>query len=70
MIALAGLSRDADRFVTISEDDVRAGVDSLARHGFDTTPSGGAGLAALLTGLNLPSDARVLAFLSEGPEDG
>lgn len=70
MIALAGLSRDADRFVTISEYDVRAGVDTLSRHGFDTTPSGGAGLAALLTGLNLPSDARVLAFLSEGPEDG
>jgi diaminopropionate ammonia-lyase len=70
MIALAGLSRDADRFVTISEDDVRAGVDTLARHGFDTTPSGGAGLAALLTGLNLHADARVLAFLSEGPEDG
>ncbi|WP_407492479.1 pyridoxal-phosphate dependent enzyme [Pseudooceanicola sp. MF1-13] len=70
MIALAGLSRDADEFVTISEDVAQSGVKTLAEHGFDTTPSGGAGLAALLTGLDLGPDARVLTFLSEGPEDG
>ncbi|WP_289152890.1 pyridoxal-phosphate dependent enzyme [uncultured Salipiger sp.] len=70
MIALAGLSRDADGFATLSEDEVRAGVATLAEHGFDTTPSGGAGLAALLAGLELGAGARVLAVLSEGPEDG
>ena len=70
MIALAGLSRDADRFVTITEDEAAAGVALLSDHGFATTPSGGAGLAALIAGLDLPQDARVLTFLSEGPEDG
>ena len=37
--------------------------------GFATTPSGGAGLAALLVGLDLDEEARVLTFMSEGPED-
>jgi len=70
MIAFAGLSRDADSFVTITEDEAASGVATLAQHGFATTPSGGAGLAALLAGLDLGADARVLAILSEGPEDG
>ncbi|MDF0596283.1 pyridoxal-phosphate dependent enzyme [Psychromarinibacter halotolerans] len=70
MIALAGLSRDADRFVTITEAEARFGTDTLADHGFDTTPSGAAGFAALLAGLNLGPDARVLGIVSEGPEDG
>ncbi|WP_323771904.1 pyridoxal-phosphate dependent enzyme [Antarctobacter sp.] len=71
MIALAGLSRDADSFVTISEDEAHAGVALLDRHGFATTPSGGAGLAALIAGLpGIGPQARVLAVLSEGPEDG
>ena len=70
MIALAGLSQDTDRFVTISEDEALAGVAILAEHGFDTTPSGGAGLAALLAGLDLGAEASVLAILSEGPDDG
>lgn len=71
MIALAGLSRDADSFVAISEEEAAAGVSLLARHGLATTPSGGAGLAALIAGLEgIGSDARVLTVLSEGPEDG
>jgi diaminopropionate ammonia-lyase len=70
LIALAGLSRDANSFVTITEDEAKAGVATLAEHGFRTTPSGGAGLAALLAGLDLGPEARVLAILSEGPEDG
>lgn len=70
MIALAGLSRDADCFATITEEEARAGVAILAEHGFATTPSGGAGLSALLAGLELSADAQVLAILSEGPEDG
>ena len=69
MIALAGLARDADQFVTITEDEVHAGVTRLAALGIETTPSGGAGLAALLLGLDLGPQARVLAIVSEGPED-
>ncbi len=70
MIALAGLSRDADLFVTISEEEASAAVDMLADAGLATTPSGAAGLAALTAGLDLGAGARVLAILSEGPEDG
>lgn len=70
LVALAGLSRDADLFVTITEEEAAAGVATLGRLGFETTPSGGAGLAALLAGLNLGPRARVFAILSEGPEDG
>jgi diaminopropionate ammonia-lyase len=71
MIALRGLSEDADTFVTLTEEEANEGVAVLARHGFATTPSGGAGLAALLAGLpGIGAEARVLAILSEGPEDG
>ncbi len=70
MIALAGLARDADEFATLSDEQARRAVATLADFGLRTTPSGAAGLAALLAGLDLPRDARVLAILSEGPEDG
>ncbi len=70
MIALNGLARDADLFMTISEADARSAVDLLAAYGLPTTPSGAAGVAALLAGLDLPPEARVMAILSEGPEDG
>ena len=70
LIALAGLSRDADSFVTITEEEAKAGTAILAEHGFETTPSGGAGLAALLAGLDVGQGARILAILSEGPEGG
>jgi diaminopropionate ammonia-lyase len=71
MIALAGLARDADLFVTIGEAEADHAVAWLAAHGIATTPSGAAGLAALFAGLpNMSHDARVLAILSEGPEGG
>jgi diaminopropionate ammonia-lyase len=70
LIALNGLARDADLFVTISETEGVQGADLLAAHDLPTTPSGGAGVAALLAVLDLPADARVLAILSEGSEDG
>jgi len=70
MVALAGLARDADQFVTITEKEAAQGVAALARHGLATTPSGGAGLAALIAGVpGIGPDAHVLAILSEGPED-
>ena len=71
MVALAGLAHDADAFLTITEEQAAAGVATLANHDLATTPSGGAGLAALLAGVpGLGKDARVLTILSEGPEDG
>lgn len=67
LIALKGLARDADTFVTISEDEAQSPMPVLAQHGLECSTSGGAGLAAMLGGLDLGSDARVLAVLSEGP---
>ena len=70
LVALRGLSEDADLFVTITEEEAAEGIGVLEKYGLATTPSGGAGLAAILAGLpDMPSDARVLAILSEGPED-
>ncbi len=68
LIALRGLARDADAFMTITEDEGFAGAQAAADHGFDSTPSGAAGLAGALAGPDLPGDARVLVILSEGPE--
>lgn len=70
LIALNGLMRDADVFVTISDTEAMRGAELLAEHDLPTTASGAAGVAALLAGLSLSHEARVLAILSEGPEDG
>ena len=64
-----------DRVVLwLAHEDIEqlpADVLALREHGLETTPSGGAGMAALIAGLpGLGADARVLAILSEGPEDG
>jgi diaminopropionate ammonia-lyase len=69
-IALNGLARDADLFMTISEQAAQRGAALLAENGLPTTASGAAGVSAVLDGLALPADARVMAILSEGPEDG
>jgi len=68
LIALKGLARDADAFALISDDEAAAVLPELAALGLDTSPSGGAGLAAL-SHLGLPEDARVLCILSEGPAE-
>lgn len=71
MIALAGLSRDADLFTTVTEEQAQAAVAALAEEGLATTPSGAAGVAALLAGLpGIGAESRILAILSEGAEDG
>lgn len=67
LIALKGLARDADRFVTITDQDAEAVLGDLAAQGLDTTPSGAAGMAAL-AGLSLAPDSRVLCILSEASE--
>lgn len=74
LIALKGLARDASHFATVSEQEAAVAMPVLAAEGLATTPSGGAGLAALLeagphrAALGLDEGARVLAILSEGPE--
>lgn len=66
LIALAGLSRDADAFALISDDVAAAAMPIMERCGAATTPSGGAGVAAALgTGLGLTARDRVLCVLSE-----
>lgn len=74
LIALKGLARDADVFLTLTEGEAEHGTRVAADNGFPSTPSGAAGVAALLASdshretLGLTEDARVLAILSEGPE--
>lgn len=71
LIALAGLARDADLFVTVHEEAAAEASAELAAEGLCTTPSGAAGVAALLSGLpGVGAQARVLAIISEGAEDG
>lgn len=72
LIALKGLARDADQFVTISDQQVNAVLPLLKQAGLETTPSGAAGLAALHVAqdvgggaLGLDKNARVLTFITE-----
>lgn len=74
LIALKGLARDADVFATISEAEGATGARVAEKYGYPSTPSGAAGLAAMLASgdhrnaLRLSSSSRVLLILSEGPE--
>lgn len=68
LIALKGLARDADAFALVSDAEVEAEMTSLRDAGLATSPSGGAGLAALLAGrVPVSAQDRVLCILSEGP---
>ncbi len=67
LIALKGLARDADTFMLLSEEAAEASLATLAAKGLETTPSGGAGLAAMMSLPALGPDAIVLTILSEGP---
>jgi diaminopropionate ammonia-lyase len=71
LIALKGLARDADWFLTLSEEAAQAGCDRAAEAGLASTPSGAAGIAALLAGLpeavGIDDKARILTILSEAP---
>ena len=70
LIALKGLARDADQFMTISDKLATEVLPILSDSGFDTTESGGAGVAALLkegmrAELGLNAESRVLVIISE-----
>ncbi len=71
VVALKGLARDATDFMLISEAEGEDGAAAVASAGWPSTPSGAAGLSALLVApdtLGLTPASRVLAILSEGPE--
>lgn len=67
LIALKGLARDADYFITLTEDEAAAATRAMTDAGFATTPSGAAGYAGIVAS-RLPPEAKLLAFLTEGPE--
>lgn len=67
LIALKGLARDADAFVTVTEAEAAAVLPGLAAQGMGTTPSGGAGAAALAA-MGLDAGMRALCVISEEPE--
>lgn len=75
LIALKGLARDADAYTLISEQEGEAGAEAVRAAGMVSTPSGAAGIAALLSlseaqkaELGLDPQSVVLTVLSEGPE--
>lgn len=66
LIALNGLARDADKFLLISDAEVEAVLPALKEQDLETSPSGGAPMAALYHGIEgIDSQSRVLCFLSE-----
>jgi diaminopropionate ammonia-lyase len=73
-LALIALARDADFFVTVSDEEAVDTVRFLDEHGIATTPSGAAGVAGLQHAgrdrqeMLLDGSSRVLTFVSEGPE--
>jgi diaminopropionate ammonia-lyase len=75
-LALLALARDADLFVTISDEEALDTVRFLDEHGIATTPSGAAGVAGLQHAgrdrqrMLLDGSSRVLTFVSEGLEPG
>lgn len=73
LIALNGLARDADIFVTVTDREVVDALPVLEAAGLSTTASGAAGAALVLNQkahkpLGITQDSRVLVIVSEEPE--
>lgn len=75
LIALKGLARDANAFMTITEDEGALGSSACAAADLPTTPSGAAGVAGLLAAIGdkpsfgLDQASRILVILSEEASD-
>ena len=68
LIAFEALRWDADVFVTISDEEAREAADKFAGYQMPTTPSGAAGLAAIMNrDLGLHEESHCLVIVSEGP---
>ncbi|MEO0327859.1 MAG: pyridoxal-phosphate dependent enzyme [Pseudomonadota bacterium] len=74
LIALKGLARDADYFLTISDDLATQVLNRLGEEGMPSSQSGIAGIAALYTddglkkAMGLEDTSVVLSILSEGDD--
>ena len=70
LLAFASLQQTADRFVCVSDSAAAAAVSYLAENGIETTPSGAAGVAAILLakqlGISLSGESTCLAIATEG----
>ncbi len=66
-LALKYLAREADTFITISDEDATAANDRLTSYGMPSTASGAAGVAALIQ--MAEPGMRALVYISEEPED-
>ena len=72
LIALNGLARDADLFLTLDDAEVAAQLPVMAEAGLDTSASGGAGVAAVMddaarAAMGIAPRDRVLCMLTEQP---
>lgn len=67
LIAYDALRRDADMFMTVTDENAELAARLYAGRGIGTTPSGAAPLAALKE-LQPGPDARCLLIATEGPE--
>ena len=74
LIALKGLAQDADAFALITEEEGQVGAGVAMVAGLPSSPSGAAGIAALMAlddadrkALGVTAQSRVLCILSEGP---
>jgi len=70
--ALSSLARTSTHFMTITDEDASECLNELEQHGFETSPSGGAGYAGLIDAVNqnqleLNSSSNVMLFLTEIP---
>lgn len=73
LIALKGLCRDADGFMTLTENEAMASTEQAAQAGIASTPSGAAGLAGLMHAaasgaFGVGAQTRALVILSETSE--
>jgi len=67
LLAFTILKDAADEFVTISDEEATAAADRITSDGMPSTPSGAAGIAALMKADNRPENPLVI--LSEGGLD-
>ncbi len=69
LLSFEALRRDADSFVTISDQQAASAAELLSHYGIATTPSGSAPLAALKA-MAPGADSRCLIIVSEGTTEG
>lgn len=74
-LALKYLAKEADGFITITEDESRVAAADLEAHGLLASPSAAAGYSGVLCAgpkrdkMELTSESRILIYLTEGAID-